>query len=383
MNPSFIFYILIAILVLLIMITIHEAGHYVAGKILKFKINEFSIGFGPAIISKTNKTTGEKFSLRLIPLGGFCAFEDEEGLNEEQQKKVEHPFEEDELKEEAVPVIDDKNEPKAFVKQAPWKRIIVLISGGLANIFSAFIFSFIFILVVGFAVPTVQEVNVNPDTGLQYNQELQVGDQIVKVNGTDISVLNSYDSLMAKTGENLTFTVIRNGETVTIHVQKQTIKYENVDSEGNPDGTYEELEGKIGFSARYDYKQDVGVAFKEFVPFTFNLAWMVIKSLFMLFTGQVPVTQMTGTIGTIDEMAKMTQMNWRNLFLLLPLIASNLGIFNLLPIPALDGSKVVFTTIEWIRKKPVSRKVESYIHMFGLFILLAFVVVIDILHFIL
>jgi regulator of sigma E protease len=103
----------------------------------------------------------------------------------------------------------------------------------------------------------------------------------------------------------------------------------------------------------------------------------------MLFTGQVPVTQMTGTIGTIDEMAKMTQMNWRNLFLLLPLIASNLGIFNLLPIPALDGSKVVFTTIEWIRKKPVSRKVESYIHMFGLFTLLAFVIVIDVLHFIL
>ena len=88
MNPSFIFYILIAILVLLIMITIHEAGHYVAGKILKFKINEFSIGFGPAIIRKSNKTSGEKFSLRLIPLGGFCAFEDEEGLNEEQQKKV-------------------------------------------------------------------------------------------------------------------------------------------------------------------------------------------------------------------------------------------------------------------------------------------------------
>ena len=226
-------------------------------------------------------------------------------------------------------------------------------------------------------------LNVNPDTGLQYNQELQVGDRIIQVNGTDISVLNSYDSLMAKTGENLTFTVIRNGETVTIHLQKQTVKYENVDAEGNPDGTYEELEGKIGFSARYDYQKDVGVAFKEFIPFTFNLSWMVIKSLFMLFTGQVPVTQMTGTIGTIDEMAKMTQMNWRNLFLLLPLIASNLGIFNLLPIPALDGSKVVFTTIEWIRKKPVSRKVESYIHMFGLFILLAFVVVIDISHFIL
>jgi regulator of sigma E protease len=137
MQPSFIFYILIAILVLMVMITIHEAGHYVAGKILKFKINEFSIGFGPAIFSKTNKTTGEKFSIRLIPLGGFCAFEDEEGLSENNQPV--QPFEEDAIKEEK-PIEEDKNAPKAFVKQSPWKRIIVLVSGGLANILSAFVF---------------------------------------------------------------------------------------------------------------------------------------------------------------------------------------------------------------------------------------------------
>lgn len=377
---SFIFYLLIAVIVLMVMITIHEAGHYVAGKILKFKINEFAIGFGPAIISKTNKTTGEKFSLRLIPLGGFCAFEDEEGLDEE--KAPVQPFEEDEEKTEVV-VEDDKNTPKAFVKQPPWKRIIVLVSGGLANILSAFIFSFIFILIVGYAVPTVQSVNVNPDTGVQYNQELQVGDRIVKVNGVDVSVMNTYDSLIASAGENLTFTVIRNGETVTINVKKQAVKYENTDSNGNPDGTYTTLEGKIGFSASYAYVQDVGMAFKEFVPYTFKLSWMVIESLFMLFTGRVPITQMTGTIGTVTFMAQQAQADWRTIFLLLPLLASNLGIFNLLPIPALDGSKVIFTTIEWIRKKPVNRKVESIIHMVGLLILLSFVVVIDILYFVL
>lgn len=383
MQLSFIFYILIAILVLMVMITIHEAGHYVAGKILKFKINEFSIGFGPAIIKKTNKTTGEKFSLRLIPLGGFCAFEDEEGLDEEKEKNPIQPFEEDEIKEE-IPVVEaDENAPKAFVKQPPWKRIIVLISGGLANILSAFIFSFIFILIVGYAVPTVQQVNVNPDTGVQYNQELQVGDRIVKVNGVDVSVMNTYDSLIASAGKNISFTVIRNGETVTINVKKQNVKYENVDSNGNPDGTYTELEGKIGFSASYSYTQDVGVAFKEFVPYTFKLSWMVIESLFMIVTGQVPVTQMTGTVGTVAFMAQQAQADWRTIFLLLPLLASNLGIFNLLPIPALDGSKVVFTAIEWIRKKPINRKVESYIHMVGIIVLLLFVVVIDVLHFIL
>ncbi len=381
MQLSFIFYILVAILVLMVMITIHEAGHYVAGKILKFKINEFSIGFGPAIISKTNKTTGEKFSLRLIPLGGFCAFEDEEGLSETQPQS--QPFEEDEIVKQTE-VNEDENTPKAFVKQAPWKRIIVLISGGLANIFSAFIFSFIFILIVGYAVPTVQKVNEIPENpGVYYNQELQVGDKIIKVNGVDVSVMNSYDSLIASSSENLTFTVIRNGETVTINVKKQPVKYENYDKDGNFDGTYTTLEGKIGFTAQYSYEKDVGVAFKEFVPYTFKLSWMVIESLFMLVTGKVPVTQMTGTVGTIAFMAEQAQTDWRTIFLLLPLLASNLGIFNLLPIPALDGSKVVFTTIEWIRKKPISRKVESYIHMIGLLALLTFVVVIDILHFVL
>ena len=92
---------------------------------------------------------------------------------------------------------------------------------------------------------------------------------------------------------------------------------------------------------------------------------------------------MTGTVGTVVFMADVAQMKWRNIFLLLPLLASNLGIFNLLPIPALDGSKIVFTTIEWIRKKPINRTVENYIHTIGLFLLFAFVIVVDILHFIL
>lgn len=378
MDLSFIFYILIAILVLMVMITIHEAGHYVAGKILKFKINEFSIGFGPAIISKTNKKTGEKFSLRLVPLGGFCAFEDEEGLNE--QKEIENPFEEENKVVETK--VEDKDELKPFVKQAPWKRIIVLISGGLANLLSAFIFSFIFILVVGYATPTVQKLQANPDTGINYAQELCIGDKIIAVDGTPITVMNSYDELMGKTADSVNFTVIRNGETLTVVVNKQTIKYENLDTNGVWDGTYVSYDGKIGFSAGYEYVKDISIAFKEFVPYTFKLSFLVLESIFMMFTGQIPVTEMTGTIGTIAFMAEQAQTNWRSIFLLLPLIASNLGIFNLLPIPALDGSKVVFTTIEWIRGKPISRKVESIIHLVGLFALLAFVLIIDILHFI-
>ncbi len=349
---SFILYVFLAVVILLVMITIHEFGHYLAGKLLKFKINEFSIGFGPALFSKINSKTNEKFSLRAVPLGGYCAFEDEEGAEGEEN-------------------------PKSFVKEAPWKRIIVLLAGGVFNLLSAFIFSFIFILVVGFATPTVGNVVLDPD-GSPYNA-LQQGDRIVAVNGIDVSVINDYDTLMngiGNDGEPFTVTVVRDGEEMTVSVKKQTVKFPNAD------GTFTEQDGKLGFYvAGYEYETSFGVAVKEFVPYTFKLSWLVIDSLWQMLTGKVHITEMTGTVGTVAVMAQVAQIDWRNIFILLPLLASNLGIFNLLPIPALDGSKVVFTTIEWIRKKPINRKVEAYIHSIGLILLLAFVVVIDILHF--
>ncbi len=101
-------------------------------------------------------------------------------------------------------------------------------------------------------------------------------------------------------------------------------------------------------------------------------------SFFDLITGKVALTALSGPIGTVSMMASVSRMNWRNIFMLLPLIASNLGLFNLLPIPALDGSKVVFTVIEWIRGKPINQKVENYIHTIGLLALMAFVVIVDI-----
>lgn len=345
-----ILYIVLAIVILLVMIVIHELGHYVAGKALNFKINEFSVGFGPKILSKVNKKTGERFSLRAIPLGGFCAFEDEEG--EEGEKN-----------------------PKSFVNEPPWKRIIVLLAGGVFNMISAFIFTFIFILVVGFATPSVVSIANNPETMQPYNAELVVGDRIVGVDGKDITVLNSYEELLSSARDNVTLSVIRNGEKVTILVKKQDVLY--VDEYGNTIKT----SGKLGFTARYDYQGSFEIAVKEFIPYTFELSWAIIDSLWQMITGKVEITQMTGTVGTVVFMAETAQANWRSIFLLLPLLASNLGIFNLLPIPALDGSKVIFAIIEWVRGKPINRKIEGYIHAVGIFILLAFVIFVDVLHF--
>ena len=145
--------IVLAIVILLAMVTIHEFGHYVAGKILGFKINEFSVGFGPALFKRRSKKTGETFALRLIPLGGYCAFdgedydEEDEKNTPEQKEETEEPFAEmqendggryelnssEEQKEEKDE--DEYPEPKGerFNDQAPWKRIIVLLAGAFMN----------------------------------------------------------------------------------------------------------------------------------------------------------------------------------------------------------------------------------------------------------
>lgn len=144
-------FILIAVIILLLMIVIHELGHYVAGKIFKFKINEFSVGFGPKIFSKKNKKTGEVFSLRAVPLGGYCAFEDESGLegDDSAEEVVDPDSVFPEIAPEPVmpPCVDPLKEkaeaaekPRSFTEEKPWKRIIVLAAGAFFNFVSAIIF---------------------------------------------------------------------------------------------------------------------------------------------------------------------------------------------------------------------------------------------------
>ena len=369
-----IFYILLAIVILLVMIVIHELGHYVVGKILKFNITEFSVGFGPKLLSKTNKKTGEKFSLRLIPLGGYCAFlgdEDFEEENKNDEKK--EVFDELAVQEEKTETVEEtpKDKPVTFNEQAPWKRILVFIAGAGFNFISAIIFSLIFIWVVGYGTPVVTQVYTD-NLGNPYNQ-LQVGDEILAVNGTEISVMTSFNDLTSKAvlGETYDYTV-RRGEqilSIPVTVQQITIKDNN-----NNDTTYT----GVGISSQQvGAPVDFGYALRYCVPYTGKMSVMILASLGGLFTGSTPITSVSGPVGTVDMMANVGMMNWRNILLLLPLLASNLAIFNVLPIPALDGSKIVFAVIEWIRRKPLNRKVEAIIHTVGMLLLFGFVIALD------
>ena len=348
-----ILYILLAIVVLLLMVMIHETGHYLAGKMLKFKIEEFSIGFGKAIFSKQLKS-GEKFSLRWIPLGGYCAFkgEDEEG----------------------------NEDPECFNSYPCWKRLIVLVSGALFNLLSGVIFSLILLVSVGSGI--VQVDNFASDS--INNGPLQKNDIILEVDGVEPTFINGGIIRLMKdkdVGEDIILTIRRDGQVMDVAVQKYQQyqldeKGEKVlDNNGQPI-----VQSKvIGVYTSY-VKLGFGEALLKCVPYTFNMAWECLVILGQLFTGQIGLESVGGPITTVQTIATSTQTDFRNLILLFPLIAVNLGVFNLLPIPALDGARMVFVLIEWIFRKPVPREIEAKIHNIGLFVLFGLVIIIDVLH---
>ncbi len=390
-----ILYIIIALLILLLMILIHEFGHYIVGKILKFKINEFSVGFGPKIFSKTNKKTGEVFSLRLLPLGGFCAFDGEDSVDDENKqvnkgaspdKNAAAQENADVFAEEVKPAdsatknqisaTEENDEPeqielKKFNDQPPWKRILVLLAGATFNFLSGIIFAFIFLCVGGNMFTVVGDKVLTKD-GEDINPQLMKNDVIIRVNGVDLNVMNTFsDVISSSTGEEFTFTVIRDGETLDVVVKKGTV----YDAENDKE--------YVGFgimSGTVAQPMNGWKALALCVPYTLKLSWVILGTFGKLLTGKLGLNTVTGPISTIGFMAQAAKQNWLNILLLLPMISANLAIFNVLPIPALDGSKVVFAIIEWVRGKPINRKVEAYIHAAGFIVLLGFCVLVEILH---
>jgi len=373
-SLKFIGYICIAILVLLLMVLIHELGHYIAGKLLKFKINEFSVGFGPKLLQKTKKN-GEKISLRLFPLGGYCAFE---GENE-----------------------DGTDNPQAFNNQKPWKRLIVLFSGAFFNFLSAIIFSFILLLCNGYDLVQVKNID---STSINY-QRLQTNDVIYGVDGVkidfvkdnsfnvlvsnevkenynkyngDVKTLTSYkddDKTFYISTEPLAFNVKRNGE------EKEVQGYINViyNEKGEMSG-WSLLKSNKENANEFDivsYKYSFGESLVNAIPFTCKWAWKVLIIFGQLLTGKLSLSALGGPITTINMIATGVSQSASFILVLLPLIAVNLAVFNLLPIPALDGFQMIFVAIEWIRKKPVKREIVNMVNNIGLFVLLGFVLIID------
>lgn len=416
---------LLAFVILMIMVLIHETGHYTAGKLLGFKINEFAIGMGPKIFSKKKKN-GEVVSLRLLPLGGFCAFE---GENE-----------------------DGTDNPAAFHKQKPWKRLIVLFSGAFFNFVSAVLIAIIAFGCYGDNVAVVKQVY---DYAPQSNQQLASGDILFKVDGKRVFVLDDISRYMSSDKE-MTFEVLRpttdeqgntvyekvtlNGLTrqsyVSVVLSKVDGDYASVDGKstlkvgstiyklngvslgtaGKFKALCEQLDGEctltvlgdngeeqqyvvdsalfnsnkivaqespfsgIGMSVQYQaHKFGFGEALARTLPYCGEVGMLVLRTIGGLITGVVGVDQVGGPISTISMTSQIVATGFANILRLIVLISVNLAVFNLLPVPALDGCQMVFVIIEWIARKPINRKVQSYINGIGLIVLIVLMVLIDIL----
>lgn len=367
-------YLALAIALLMLMITIHEFGHYITAKIFHFKIYEFSIGMGKALYQKKKKS-GEVFSIRLIPLGGYCSF------GEDDTSKPD-------------------TDPDSFNNKAPWKRLIVLFSGAFFNFLSAIIFAVVLLSLVGYGrVLSVGTVFLNRDYGtvegasetISLTEILNSPDNTEGFTFTDEMMIESINgkrmNLLPTTGASTILQNTKEGDVVELVV----ILADNTTASVKINGITERQWAALGNAAyalppNEHVYHNVGGALLKAVPFSFEIAGMVLQILGQLVTGQLGMNAIGGTVATVSVMGDAIGQALSGGFVnavaqicfLITLISINLAVFNWLPIPSLDGARMVFVIIEWIRKKPINRELEAKIHMIGIICLLAFVVFADI-----
>lgn len=336
--------VLFAILLFSLLIFIHELGHFVAAKLSGVQVNEFSMFMGPLLWSKqVGETT---YSLRLIPIGGFCAMEGEDG---------------------------GSDNPRSFNRAAWWKRLIILVAGAAVN------FVMGVLLMVLIYLPAQQEIapvisSFEPFCTINGPEGLQVGDRIVELDGERIYVQSDFSMLLQfNPGNTHDLVVERDGKKVTLpnfHMEKHTVTDE--------DGVTRQLYGmnftieELNLSGRLRYAWNQSM----------DTVRLVRLSLQMLVRGQAGLKDMSGPVGIVQQMSVVADSSPTKLDALMNLlyfggfIAINLAVMNLLPIPALDGGRVVCllltTAVEAVTKKKIDPKYEGYLHSAGMIVLLAF-----------
>lgn len=336
-----------ALLLFSFLILIHELGHFIAAKAFGVQVNEFSLFMGPALFTKQIGET--QYSLRLIPFGGYCAMEGED---------------------------EESDNPRAFTRAAWWKRLIILAAGVTMNAVLGFVMAVAFVLPQNYqTVPQIDYLEEWSTVGGENG--LQVGDKILEVDDYRVNIYEDFSLLlMAKPSDTHDILVLRDGEKVLLDdllMEKHTVTYE--------DGTQDELYG-LRFSRR---KMDLWDKLEYGWYRTVYNVRSVPLSFKMLFNGSAGMKDLSGPVGIVKVVSDFTQ-NSKGLILFLmlmslgSLISINLAIMNILPIPALDGGRIVglliTTAVEKITRKKVDPKYEGYIHAAGLILLLAFLVIV-------
>ncbi len=319
-----------AILMFSVIIFVHEFGHFLAARIFGVTVHEFAIGMGPAIFKKKGKRE-TVYTIRAIPMGGFCQLEGED---------------------------EESDSPGAFNNKKPIPRIIILVAGVVMNLLLGFV------IVLGITTAgaisyggissTIVET-VDPESTASF---LQPGDKIVAVNGKRVNIQRDLSFELSKNGnKEATLTVLRDGEKLTETFTPMEKAYE--------DGSIAYL---VGFNIAIQPVTIGGVLHESF----FQTVWMgklVFESLRMLLSGEAGVQDMSGPVGVVHTMNAVAQTGLLSFLFFGAFLAVNIGLMNLLPLPALDGGRILFVLIELIFRKPVPREKEGWIHFAGLALL--------------
>lgn len=338
-----IIYVLIAILLLGILVVAHEFGHFMAARLTGIEVMEFAVGFGPKLLSRTSRKTGTVFSLRAIPLGGFCSFYGEDDATGK-----------------------TKDDPRAYSRQSVWKRMFTVLMGPMMNFILAFVVAAAYVLCIG--VADVEPYLMDVDAGGPAQMAgLQAGDVIAEVNGADV-LDGTMETLLAAIdgADELMLTVLRDGETLSVPC--------------TPFWDAETNQYRIGITVS---SRLTGTNHPVSLPAAIRQSWdtcvyaggVILGSVAALVTRGEGLDQTSGPVGVVSIVSQEVRTYGFDAFInLLVIISINLGIMNLLPIPGLDGSRFLFMVVEAIRRKPVPQEKEAMVHLVGMLFLFSLMI---------
>lgn len=340
------------------LIFIHEFGHYITARIFNVTIEEFSIGMGPRLITWVSKKTGIRYSISLLPIGGFVAMPGENGEYNDTNIVKDDGGEPDYNGDTA-----DKyaNDPNTFGKKPAWQRFIITAAGATVNILAGFLAMIILTSFINIGNTRVAEYYTEEDLGLsiESSAKLELGDEVLKINGKRVKILDelSYE-IMRHGNEPVDVLVLRNGEEVLV----EDVSFPIEESEGQKFGIMDFKVNRV--------KKNFGTVMRYSVRKAALIVRMCWESIYDLITGRYTFAAVSGPVGISSAIGSAAKAGFTSLLYITVLISINLGVMNLLPIPALDGGRIFTILIEMISGKKLPAKVEEWINAVGLFLLL-------------
>lgn len=362
--------IVIAVLVFGLLIFIHELGHFIAARIFHVRIYEFAIGMGPKLLWYESKKTGIVYALRMIPFGGFVSMEGELSPDEASKENVRSPEAqapaEDALSE--APQNTEKDPRLGALAEKPaWQRLIVHAAGAVQNLLFGFLICVILTATMNVGGTTVGQFAPVEGAGPSSEEQgLRLEDEVLKVGSRRVHISEElYYEIVHQGGgeEPLTLTVRRGEEILTLE-----IVFPTQEESGTSFGVIDFLP--------YAEEKSFGVVVKQAFYKSKYLVTMVWDSLIDLVSGRYSLKAVSGPVGTATVISDAAKSGFSNLLLLTALVSVNLGIFNLLPLPALDGGHILYTLIELVSRRRLPAKAIQIIDSVGMILLLGLMVVV-------